>query len=636
MPTLPTPTGLNSSFRTITNEYLPSNDSLSKAYQSSRSKVSDPSVILGYINVPSVENVSAVFNYNFYVQNERIENPSAIYDNASLAKFPRYAVIKWDFSGLSEYDSAAPFTPLPSGATLEANKDKIIEEDNIYDVGFINHTFSNIDAIEQGASDLENYSRISRSNQESVFGMATNQVSQDLNSNTGDPTNDRYFSSLLEDYTRLSDFPKTALGLKVFDENKKLNDEDDFVRSVTNSISLSVKINKSVIPDIFEESSVKSKNLQDLKISSSNRFFRVSGDRIFISPAYNNSGSPRVRGGVKVMGYVVDKYRSTVDGLVKEDTIYIEDPNQKRIIDKKILFGASYVYSVKSVFAVDVLSYSPDGNGVQISTLFVSARPVSSPLECYDDVPPPEPNDIKFSFDQKAGNLIIHWDTPVNHQKDIKQFQVFRRKSIKEPFELIAQYGFDTTKEGPGAERYKTGEVVDSNNYKNMPENLKYLVHNQDPNLVQGYPVYMHVDEDFTVDKEFYVSSAYIYAICSIDAHGLISNYSSQHYVTFDPYRNRLISKVVCDAGSPRQYPNMNLRIDTFKDVIKAEGDASRQLTVYFSPEYFKVKDERNIQYKIIEPGTASSYYLFQMINLDNQKSQVLKINIKDPQNLTS
>jgi hypothetical protein len=81
----------------------------------------------------------------------------------------------------------------------------------------------------------------------------------------------------------------------------------------------------------------------------------------------------------------------------------------------------------------------------------------------------------------------------------------------------------------------------------------------------------------------------------------------------------------------------MNLKADAFKDTIKVEGEASRQLNVYFTPEYLTVKDERNISYKIVEAQTTNSnpYYLLQLINLDNQKMQLLKINIKDPQNLT-
>ena len=73
---------------------------------------------------------------------------------------------------------------------------------------------------------------------------------------------------------------------------------------------------------------------------------------------------------------------------------------------------------------------------------------------------------------------------------------------------------------GPGGTRYKTRERVDANNLPSMDPNLRYLVSLSDE------PVYFHRDQDFTVDLESLVSSDYIYAICSVDAHGIISNYS--------------------------------------------------------------------------------------------------------------
>ena len=149
-----------------------------------------------------------------------------------------------------------------------------------------------------------------------------------------------------------------------------------------------------------------------------------------------------------------------------------------------------------------------------------------------------------------------------------------------------------------------------------------------------------HRDKEFTVDTEFFQNESFIYSICSIDAHGMISNYSEQHEVVFDSYKNKIISKVVCDSGSPKPYPNMKLRIDAFKDSIRVSGDETKELSIYFSPEYLKIKDNDNKTYKIVEAVTSAKnnnpYYILQLINLDNQKSQLIKININDPTNLTS
>lgn len=615
-----------------------------------KSRVSDPSSTFEEINVPEVKDAKSEFIYNFYTRDERVAPPQNTTQSTnafpsqviSLNKIARYVTIKWTSPSLSEFQTTKEDIASEKFFLIKDCANSIISEDNFFNPGYINHTFSNVDIIEQGSSDLEKFSRISRHDAESVFRMSKYQIQEAANLA---PSDDKNYSDGLKDvtdtYTSLSDFPKTSLGLRVYDENNNLSDNDDLIASIADDISLNLKINSSVIPDIFENSLEKMKvgNLRVLNESHANAMLGKNNSALLIDPISNDTNvtsTSYLRQPIKLIGYILDRYDVKNDGIKKDKTFYIEDIQQTRFEDTTVLYGKTYIYSIRVVAAVKLLTYKSEGSGVDSSLVYVSSRPTSSPVECYEHVPPPEPNNLKFTFDYKKRNLIILWDTPVNHQRDVKQFQVFRRKSIKEPFELIAQYGFDLSVAGPNGKRYTTGERVDANKIDLLPED-KYLVHSQDPSVDKEYPVYMHVDEDFVVDEEFFNSSKYIYSVCSVDAHGMISNYSSQHYVTFDSNKNRLTTREICGPGSPRQYPNMNLKADAFKDTIKVEGEASRQLNVYFTPEYLTVKDERNISYKIVEAQTTNSnpYYLLQLINLDNQKMQLLKINIKDPQNLT-
>lgn len=613
-----------------------------------KSKMSLPSDTADDINIPEVSGQKVEFVYNFYTKDERInsykENDS-FGNPLPLKRLPRYNVISWLPPSLSEFEvSKEDLEKIAgSGFSIEKNAEKVISEDNFFDPGFINHTFSNIEAIEQGASDLESYSKITTKDAESVFKMSKYQIQEAASS--GDSRTDEFgLASLAETYGKLADFPKTSLGLRVFDEKNRPNDDDDLLKSICNSVSLNVKINSCIIPDVFAENPEKNNldNLEKLRISHNNSLTGYKKrEGLTVTPVRNDSSTSStsyLSQPVKIIGYIIDKYLVKPDRFEKKETFYVEDLQQTSIVDKKVLYGATYVYGIRSVASVKLLTYNPDGITVDSSTVYVSSRPISVPIECFEYIPPPEPNDIKFSFDYLKRNLIINWDMPVNPQNDVKQFQVFRRKTIREPFELIAQYGFDKSDSGDGGGgRYKTGERVDANNYSSMRPEEKYLVHIQDPQGEYESPVFCHVDEDFTVDTEFYISSEYIYAICAVDAHGMISNYSSQHYVTFDPYKNRLKTSIVCDAGSPRQYPNMNLRVDAFKDTIKVSGLESKKLSVYFTPEYLKVKDDRNVTYNIVEAkgNGKDSYYLLQLINLDNQKMQLIKINIEDREGLT-
>lgn len=645
-----------------------------------RVKISNPSVSVDEVNIPEVTSVSSEFIYNFYTQDERVlpfedNDYTLLTQNAKrhtgllpLNKIPRYVLIKWSAPRLSEFESSKeiyddnstnngnvhqkPREPRERhDITIRGNHDKIISEDNFFNPGYITHTFSNVSAIEQGGSDIENFTRLSRIPAESMFQMAREQIrSASKTQNVADIEDDRFtktqLGALSDAYVKLSDFPKTSLGLRVFDESGNPSDKDDLLRSITKSVTLSMKINSSVIADIFKDSVEKTTkdNLASLQISHSNS--KVKGyhrsNTLKVIPIQNDETKASLSSltqPVKIIGYIIDRYIRTADGFKQNATFYIESCLTTHFEDRTVLYGTEYTYAIRTVAAVKILTYSADKTSVDMSTLYVSSRPISVHTECFEHVPPPQPNDIKFTFDYTKRKLKIHWDTPVNHQKDVKQFQVFRRKSINEPFELIAQYGFDTSLPGPNNQgRYKTNERVDCNNIENMNEDDKVLIHSQGPESDQSYPVFMHIDPDFTVDTEFFISSDYIYAICSIDAHGMISNYSSQHRVIFDAYKNRLNTKVICDAGSPRQYPNMNLRLDAFKDTIRVSGDSARQLNVYFTPEYLKVKDDKNKTYKVVEaqiPG-QQPFYLLQLINLDNQKMQTIRISIKDPKNLTA
>jgi len=481
-----------------------------------KSKMSDPSSSLDEVNVPEVKDQKSEFVYNFYTRDERVNPPPVRKGReSSLSNIARYVTINWTSPSLSEFETSKESIAAETFFRIEDCAGSIVSEDNFFNPGFINHTFSNIDIVEQGASDLESYSRISRHDAESVSKMSKYQIQEAAAQGSADDTTyQNGLKDVTDTYTILSDFPKTSLGLRVYDERNNLSDNDDLISSIAEDLSLNMKINSTVIPDIFENSreKVTGDNLKSLNESHARSMIGKNNAALIINPVSNDSSltsTSYLTQPVKLIGYIVDRYEVRNDGIKKDKTYYIEDIQQTRFQDTTVLYGKTYIYSIRVVAAVKLLTYKADGVSVDSSLIYVSSRPVSSPVECYEYTPPPEPNNIKFLFDYKKRNLKILWDTPVNHQRDVKQFQVFRRKSIKEPFELIAQYGFDLSVAGPEGRRYTTGERVDANKPDMLPED-NYLVHRQDPVIDKEYPVYMHVDEDFSVDTEFFRSSEYI------------------------------------------------------------------------------------------------------------------------------
>lgn len=599
-----------------------------------RNRISSPSLSLDEVNIPPPLNPTAQFTYNYYEVNERVKQTKGTDSKGNvlpLDKLPRYTTLTWETPSLSEFhvNINANLAPSPT-RTIRDNINKLIAVDEFLNAGYISHGFTSADEIVQGTVDVENYAKLLGYNSPSVFEMIMNQVERITLS--GSQGSNALIGGFAHAYTELSNFPILSLGLRVYDEKGRPAEKEKGLGTVVESTKLHIQVNNLVIPDVFENSQDKSKweNLTTLKNSYTSAL-TTGGTRegIGISPVYNDfsKSSTNISSPCKIIGFTIERWRITNTGNTREGIYTVEDPLTRSWVDTKVLYGEKYLYAIRSVASVQLLMYSLDGSTVDSPIIYVSSNPVTVRSENFEFTPPPPPDEIRFTFNHVERNVILTWGTPVNPARDIVGFQIFRRKNIREPFELIKQYSWDSSHTGEGGRRYSTNERIDPNYIDEMNPDDRYLVKRSET------PTYIHVDNDFTVDTEFYVSSDYIYALCSVDAHGIISNYSSQSRVTFDPYKNRLISQIVCDAGSPKQYPNMNLRTDTFIDTIHFEGNDSRLINLNFTPEYIRVRDEKGVVHKVV---TKDSYYVLQMINLDNQKTQLLKIKLDDPRNLTS
>lgn len=604
-----------------------------------RPQISNPSLEVTEINVPEVSGFTSSFTYNYYEMDEMVnDQPSR---HASPEKSPRYILLTWDLPKPSIYESVTSSGEKDDGL-LEVNQNKIIsEKGNFSNPDYLSHFFGDVSDVLLGIDDLENYSKIKNSKAESVAKMSKEQLDDLLmNANQMDKTYQDQLPSWAAAFSQLSNFPSTSLGLQVMNSSGDVvgSDNEEF-GNLLGEMTLGAKINKKLIPDIFRNLSFISKNDETNALRQAyqeSKNFIKDRSKTYIDPislqqvyaSYDDQP-------VKYLGYIIDRHVQTQTGFVKDRTYYVDGVNNTNFYDYQICYGKVYSYYIRLIVSSNVLCYASDEITPALAELFFSSAGTVSQVECFEYVPPPPPETLKFYFDYSKNNLLVTWEPPTNPQGDIVQYQVMRRKSIKHPFELISQYCFDKTYVGTDGVKFLTQEIIDGNNPNLAPQEFSYLIKNSD------VPVYVHRDEDFVVDTEFFESSTFIYAVCSVDAHGMISNYSTQYHVTFDVYKNKIVSKVICDLGSPRPYPNMNLKLDAFKDTIRISGQATTEMHVHFTPEQLRIADNRGVIHKVVEavapnrPG-ETPYYLIQMINLDNQKSQLLRINIKDPDSITT
>ena len=80
-----------------------------------------------------------------------------------------------------------------------------------------------------------------------------------------------------------------------------------------------------------------------------------------------------------------------------------------------------------------------------LATVLVGSEGVSDAILCVENKPPPPPTNLRANFDFVRLIPRISWQFPINKQRDIKRFQVFKRHSFNEPFTLMAEYDFDNS-----------------------------------------------------------------------------------------------------------------------------------------------------------------------------------------------
>jgi hypothetical protein len=326
--------------------------------------------------------------------------------------------------------------------------------------------------------------------------------------------------------------------------------------------------------------------------------------------------------GAELVGYIIDKTEVLRNGTIRNHPpIVIDNPNVNLSADFQVRFNTKYCYTIRTVALIRIPAIDDDSGEVSVLKILVSSKPTNkeyvSTLKL--DAPPP-PADVSFVWDyqvRKDGTprgLRVNWAFPVTSERDIKQFQVFRRDHVDHCFELQKVYNFDDS-------------VVP------FPPR-----ENPDPKLVErlSSPMTGWHDGEFDWDVNNTRNKGLIYTVCAVDAHGLTSNYSAQFRVWFDRYKNQLQKELVSHSGAPKPYPNMYLEQDLFENTIRVRGAHTKRMRLFFNPEYYYLTDDSNQHINVLQTLQTGGGYRLQFINVDNLKSDVLRIHIDDRTLLTS
>jgi len=594
-----------------------------------------PSVPSFRVNVPEVSEASAKFVYNFFTANEReiinneenILNVSysrdeEIFFQTNNDKKPRYVSLSF-----KPPKRSTSIKELRDAILIRNNIDKIIIEGGLSNSDFM--SFEIVDTLKEktlysildgatfiteintdGNSPKDNYNKLLEAQQDGKL--------------TGEEK--KLIASALQG---IQSNGYRIASSDIGEEDKTLADD------LVSRQNFSIQVNKLAFDQIVESAiripdslfqdeffSIKEKaieaNAYAIRKNSSNKeneniyttFVNpISSTPIDIENLTENFSNYPV---IKHAGYLINKLEVEENGLYTSRGQLISDnPEGLFIIDENVRYGGVYVYEIRSIYYVKMIAEERVSensllDSLSIVEVLMASEGKLTSVQCIEQKPPPPPSNLRISLDYKTRKPRLNWQFPINPQRDIKRFQIFKRQNESQPFTLIAEFDFDNS-----TIKSSVAEIANEKSLYQIP-----------------YPKVTFVDNSWEEGEKP------IYAIASVDAHGLSSNYSVQIKFIYNKRLNKSENILFSLPNAPKPYPNLLINKDSFEDAIKISG--YDRMKIYFDPEYYKVtkfingSNTREEDLNFLRIDSNNDTYQIHMINIDNHKDKILNIRIGD------
>lgn len=599
-----------------------------------------PSRIATILDLPEPTSFDVSYQYNFFTPDEEINGTASGYRASTAesiellnlkifnASTPRYARISWTPTPIVSINPRSKKESLgitPAGAERvnserifnAANAGKIQSEQSFSNFEFVAMNFNDtmIDeklfAIVSGSTDLRN-----------IKDGHLRDAAKTLNERTNENINGNFLSKALS--------RQGGQGIVHIASNKKAIQ----VKKI-NNLSMNVQFNNKIVGTAIRNASEDGLNLFAEEMSKNiEKCDNIQTDAIQKNNPRSTSSEKWDTGfypvltvpmnpvevssnvtDIKGAGYIIEKSELDRRGkTISTRHILVEGQTGSSLIDAAIKHNTIYKYRIASVAIITLPGEDENGNLSKMIGLMRSKYTNPIRVICKETTPPAFPADFRLVWDYSTNNLKLLWSFPLEPQRDIKYFQIFRRKSLDKPFELIRMFDFNDS----------------------MTPNF--------PNEQIRSDIITKLSEPITffTDTEFTKESSYIYALCCIDAHQMTSNYTAQFSAEFDKFRNKLNVKMLSRANAPKAYPNLFLPESVTTDVMKTSG--FKRLTICFDPECIsaiKSVDGHKVDVNFLPvlnkiQNDQSSEYKLQLINTDLQDSEVITIKINDKRRNTA
>jgi hypothetical protein len=610
------------------------------------------------VDVPQVRNFTATFAYNFFTPDECINDtggvparalsrPGALIDSSfiqwSMTRVPREVDFKFSppkiadvgntVSALAQRNNSTRITGMQNGSLILDNIDKVVDEDFFSGNNFVAISFHDGDIGTKAFNIVSGTLAMQTLENEHNDNASSYHSAQRLNSSLPNSIKPHFVYRALTQPDKSGNaqfYSPTSAGRTsaptTHPKSKKKRFVNGYFEGLKN-VAVNTQVNSKLLEDMannlaFDPTATLANEISNIhgyaksaKQSSIKFSTQVCESDYktfipYIDVKRQKTALHHEKYGTEIVGFIIDKYEVLQDGsTIKMAPIVIDSPNVATTADFAVKFHANYCYTIRSIGLLTMPAIDDSNGDVATIKVLVSSKPSNKVYVSTTklDAPPP-PGDVDFIWNYETNKLTVTWAFPVWSQQDIKQFQVFRRSSVKQPFALQKNYNFDDS------------DVKFPDNEQPDPSLVEYLTS----------PAQYYVDDDFDWLTQTKEERGFIYSVSCVDAHGLSSCLSAQYVVWFDAFKNVLVKKHVSHLGAPKQYPNLYLDGELFVNTIKANGPSSTNVKLYFNPEYYYVYDDQNKVDQVVATKQKGGSYQLQFINVDNGKAATINITIDD------